>query len=179
MIEDAPPRESSFGSNPLAEVKPRPEPTERIDPLALRAWRVSGALTTAAVLLLAIAMFVIFRWAHLPWYAQALPLVAVVVTAALEIWLIPEVRWRRWRYAVTDRELDLMHGVVIVTRTVIPMVRVQHVDTKQGPVLRHYGLATVEVATAAGTQEIPALAIETADRLRHRIAALAGVAEDV
>lgn len=165
--------------DPLDTLIPRGEPSQRIDPRALRTWRVSGLFSTGIALLLAIGMSAAFRWADLPWYIVALPPVAAILTGVLEIGLIPEIRWRRWRYEVTDRELDLQHGVVIVTRSVIPMVRVQHVDTKQGPILRHYGLATIEIATAAGTQEIPALSMETADILRHRIAALAGVAEDV
>lgn len=165
--------------DPLREMSPRAQPSQRIDPRALRAWRVSGALSTGLALVLASAMSAGFYWADLPWYIVALPLIAAVITGVLEIWLIPEIRWRRWRYEVTERELDLQHGVVIVTRTVVPMVRVQHVDTRQGPILRHYGLASIEIATAAGTQEIPALSVETADTLRHRIAALAGVAEDV
>ncbi len=152
---------------------------QRIDPRALRAWRVTGALE-AFVALLAAALgawiVVRFQW---PWLLAALLWVAALAFAVLSVWVIPRVRWERWRYRVGEREIELQYGLLVITRTLIPLARVQHVDTKQGPVLRAYGLASVAIATAAGTQEIPALAVEEAQRLRDRIARLAGVSEDV
>jgi Bacterial membrane flanked domain. len=58
------------------------------------------------------------------------------------------------------------------------MVRVQHVDLEQGPILKKYRLATVRVHTAATPHAIPALEGEEADRLRSTIAQLAKVALD-
>ncbi len=58
------------------------------------------------------------------------------------------------------------------------MIRVQHVDTEQGPVLKKFGLATVSVSTAATTHNIPALALEEALELRDRIGILARVEEE-
>ncbi len=160
-------------------VAPRPEPAERIDPRALRAWQTSGAISATATLAVALVVAAVAWRLGLPWLLTLLPPLLVVVAVPFWVWLVPQVRWRRWRYAVSDRDIELQHGILIVTRTLIPMSRVQHVDTRQGPILRHYGLASVAVATAAGTKEIPALAVEVADALRDRIAALAGVADDV
>ena len=70
---------------------------------------------------------------------------------------MPELRWRRWRYEVRDEEIDLRHGTVRITRTLVPMLRVQHVDTTQGPLDQALKLATVVVHTAAGATIIPAL----------------------
>jgi membrane protein YdbS with pleckstrin-like domain len=96
------------------------------------------------------------------------------------LWLgpVPEVRYRRWRWEVTDLEVRLQHGLIIIERTVIPMVRVQHVDTTQGPIMRAFGLSDVKVSTAAGVHAIPALADRDADALRDRIAVLARVTDD-
>ena len=58
------------------------------------------------------------------------------------------------------------------------MVRVQHVDTEQGPLLRKYNLATVSISTAATVHQIPALDVEEAEEMRHAISSLARVAED-
>lgn len=105
--------------------------------------------------------------------------VLALLFSILQIVIIPAIRWRRWRYEVSENEVDLKYGVFVVTRTLIPMVRVQHVDTIQGPFLRMYNLASVTISTAAGQHEIPALALEAADELRDRIAELARVADDV
>jgi len=61
----------------------------------------------------------------------------------------------------------------------VPMLRVQHVDTTQGPLDQALGLATVVVHTAAGTTTIPALTEGDAGRLRDRIAALARTADEL
>ena len=58
------------------------------------------------------------------------------------------------------------------------MVRVQHVDTEQGPLLRKYNLATVTISTAATVHGIPALDIEEAEEMRHAISRLARVADE-
>ena len=63
----------------------------------------------------------------------------------------------RWRYEVRESEIELQHGIFIVKRTLIPMVRVQHVDTSQGPILRKYDLAEITISTAATNHTIPAL----------------------
>jgi hypothetical protein len=109
--------------------------------------------------------------------AILIPLVAVVF-AVLWLWPVPEIRYRRWRWEVTELEVRLQHGLIVIERTVIPMVRIQHVDTSQGPVMRDFGLSEVKVSTAAGTHAIPALADEDAAGLRDKIAVLARVRDD-
>jgi membrane protein YdbS with pleckstrin-like domain len=56
---------------------------------------------------------------------------------------------------------------------------VQHVDFRQGPVERQFGLATIVVHTAAGSREIPGLAATEAGPIRSRIAALANIHDDL
>jgi membrane protein YdbS with pleckstrin-like domain len=104
-----------------------------------------------------------------------LPLAVAIVA----IGVVPELRWARWRYEVRDEEIDLRHGTVRITRTLVPMLRVQHVDTTQGPLDQALGLATVVVHTAAGATTIPALDEGHAARLRDRIAALARTADEL
>lgn len=58
------------------------------------------------------------------------------------------------------------------------MIRVQHVETCQGPFLRKYQLASVEVSTAATVHTIPALDIQEADELRRYISKMASVEDE-
>ena len=162
-----------------ARVEPRPAPTSRIDPRALTVWRIHGAITAFVVTLAGAGGITGLRLMDVTGPFPIVAGIALIAIDAILIWAIPAIRWRRWRYAVRDAEIDLQRGAFIITRTLIPMTRVQHVDTRQGPIVRRYGLAGVVVATAAGSHEIPALAVDIADALRDRIAELAGVAEDV
>ena len=56
--------------------------------------------------------------------------------------------------------------------------RVQHVETSQGPLLRKYHLASVDISTAATVHTIPALDLREADELRHYISKMASVEEE-
>ena len=105
----------------------------------------------------------------LAWLTWALA-VGVVLLGGL---VVPMLRWRTWRYEVRDLEIDLLRGAVVVTRTLIPMTRVQHVDTKRTPLSDFFDLRAVTVHTAAGSHEIPALRPQDAGSIRDRIAVLA------
>lgn len=168
-------RMTGSGELPVA----RPAPQERLDPRALTAWRISGLLSSLVTLALAGAVSWLLWYLDQPWWLVALPLAVALVLGIVATWVAPSIQWRRWRYAVTERDIELQRGVIIITRTLIPIVRVQHVDTRQGPILRRFGLAGIAIATAAGTEEIPALAMDVADDLRNRISDLAGIADDV
>lgn len=150
----------------------------RISAKGLKVWRLYGIMQTMLILMLAIGAGVltyIFDW---PWWIYVTAGAIVLVFGYLFIYLFPKVRWMRWRYEVNEAEIELQHGLFIVNRTLIPMVRVQHVDTSQGPILRKYGLAVITISTAATNHSIPALVMEEADELRQRISVLARVAED-
>ena len=105
----------------------------------------------------------------LAWLAWALA-VAVVAVGGVAA---PLLRWRTWRYEVRDEEIDLLRGAVVVRRTLIPMTRVQHVDTQRTPLSDLFELRSVTVHTAAGSHSIPALRPGDAAAIRDRIAVLA------
>lgn len=154
------------------------EPQKRISERALTVWKIAAGLHSLLVWLLAgglIAITMIFDFPN--WIIGAAISVAVVYSY-LFIFLLPKLRWKRWRYEVREQEIELQYGVFIVKRTLIPMIRVQHVDTLQGPLLRKYGLSTVTVSTAATVHEIPALDMEEAENLRTSISRLARVADE-
>ena len=93
-----------------------------------------------------------------------------LLVLAIGVGVVPELRWSRWRYEVRDEEIDLRHGTLRITRTLVPMLRVQHVDTEQGPIQGSIGdVATIAFHTAAGRNEIPHLRSSEAARVRDRI----------
>ena len=156
----------------------RKQPLNQISEKGLKVWRLYGMIQTAFILLLAIGVGVltyIFEW---PWWIYAIASAVVILFGYFFIYLFPKVRWMRWRYEVRESEIELQHGIFIVKRTLIPMVRVQHVDTAQGPILRKYDLSEITISTAATNHTIPALVAEEADEMRGRISVLARVAED-
>ncbi|WP_175631803.1 PH domain-containing protein [Virgibacillus siamensis] len=156
----------------------RQPPINTIASDAIKAWKITAGIYVAVLWLATIAATVltfIFDWSI--WVIPAAVLVSAICTYVF-VFLLPVLRWRRWRYEVFEQEIYIQHGILIVSRTLVPMIRVQHVDTQQGPVLKKYKLASVTISTAATTHEIPALLEEDASELRDRISALARVDED-
>jgi len=145
-----------------------PEPSRTLAPAARVLWRMEG-FGSAVVALIAAGFLqglVGGTWALAGW-------AAALLVGAVAVVVVPELRWRRWRWEVREHEIDLQRGVLIVRRTLIPMARVQHVETERGPVGQALGLATVEIHTAAGSHEIPLLRDLDAGLIRARIAELA------
>ncbi|GGF89950.1 PH domain-containing protein [Paenibacillus abyssi] len=154
------------------------EPRQRIDSNALKAWRMSGFISASVYLIiLAILLFLTLRF-DWPAWIFAIALMVGCLTSVIEIIVLPNMYYREWRYEINEDQVDLKHGILFRKRTTIPMVRVQHVDTKQGPILRKYGLATVTFSTAAGSHEIPALTERSADEVRRQIASLARISDE-
>ncbi|WP_059171514.1 PH domain-containing protein [Bacillus sp. FJAT-27445] len=154
------------------------QPEKRISRKALLVWRISGVLASLYVWIpsiLAVVLSTVFEWKL--WIPVVLCLISFVVTV-FTVFLFPELRWKRWRYEVREHEIELQNGIFVIRRSLIPMARVQHVDTFQGPILRRFGLRAIMVSTAATIHEIPALEEEEAEALRAQISRLARVADD-
>lgn len=153
-------------------------PTHRLDPRMLKVWR-QGSLVAIAVTL-AIAAIAVALALHFSW---PLPIVCGIAAAILLIELIdlaisPRIQYETWRYDVTSTDVDLYTGIFVKKRIIAPLVRVQHVESKQGPIMKANGLASVLVSTAGESFEIPGLAEAEAAELRDRVAELARLAKE-
>ena len=147
------------------------EPAERLDPRAKTLWRITGALGALPLLVVGASV----SWSLLrvvPLLLGVLPLLAALVLFVVLAGVVPDLRWRRWRYEIRDEEVDLQRGIIWVSRTLVPLARIQHVDTQSGPLQRRFGLATVVFYTAAGANQIPELSAPVAAEVRDRISAL-------
>lgn len=87
-------------------------------------------------------------------------------------------RYRVWGFLVRDDSLYLQRGVLVRVQTVVPYVRIQHVDTSRSPFERLTGLASSVIYTAGSRGadvQIPGLKPERARDLQERLKDLANV----
>jgi membrane protein YdbS with pleckstrin-like domain len=99
-----------------------------------------------------------------PLLFAALGLFAVLV--------LPERTYRRLRYRLTGRLLQVLRGWLVHSDTVVPLVRVQHLDVVRGPLEKMFGTATLVVHTAGtlnSTVTVPGLAPDRAAEIRDVI----------
>jgi membrane protein YdbS with pleckstrin-like domain len=106
------------------------------------------------------------------WWFAALTVAVLVAGAARSLVIARSVR--SWGYAERVDDLLVRHGLMVRRLSIVPYARMQFVDVSAGPLERAFGLATVELHTAAAASDasIPGLAGPEAARLRDRLAAL-------
>ncbi len=81
--------------------------------------------------------------------------VLLLAGLALQLWL--PLQLTRTRYLLRRQDFLLESGVWWRQVVLIPLTRVQHVTVSQGPLQKHFGLATLKVYTAGGLQAEAAL----------------------
>lgn len=156
----------------------RQPPKHSIDKRALKVWKINAGIMLGIIWIIIIVVAIIAYIHDWPIVYVLAPVVLNLIATYLFLFPIPKLRYRRWCYELFEQEIYIQRGIFIMERTLVPMIRVQHVDTKQGPIMKHYGVASVSISTAATVHTIPALSEEDASDLRDRISELARVDED-
>ena len=94
------------------------------------------------------------------------------------ILVAPDRIYRRLGYALDERLLRTVRGWLLHVDTVVPFVRVQHIDVTRGPVDKIFGTATLVVHTAGTHNSIvtlpglsPGRAAEIREAIRSEIRA--------
>ena len=107
------------------------------------------------------------------WAGGLVPLVALFFAFGGVV-LGPARIYRRLGYALDDRLIRIVRGWLFHVDTVVPFVRVQHIDVTRGPFDKLFGTSSLIVHTA-GTHNsvvtLPGLAPERASAIRDLIRA--------
>ena len=104
-------------------------------------------------------------------YSVVLGLGWLFVLFLIAVWM-PALAHARYGYALRDEDLLIARGVLIRSIVAIPTSRIQHVDTRQGPIEQWMGLARLQVHTASGVGGdgmIPGLERPGAEALRDQL----------
>ena len=94
------------------------------------------------------------------------------IVAVLVVLLVPQRIYRRLRYGLSEQLLQVVRGWLFHSDTVVPLVRVQHIDVTRGPLDKMFGTASLMVHTAGthnSTVTVPGLAPERANEIRDVI----------
>jgi membrane protein YdbS with pleckstrin-like domain len=92
--------------------------------------------------------------------------------AILAIATFPARRAQRWGFRIGEGQLRVARGWLFRTDTIVPFVRVQHIDVGQGPIERWFGLSHLVVHTSGthnSTVTLPGLHADLAAAMRETI----------
>lgn len=106
--------------------------------------------------------------------ATAILGVLVLLAVGAFAWRLVDRNYQAWGYAERDEDLLVVRGWLFRRMVVVPYGRMQFVDVSAGPLERRFGVATVQLHTAAAASDarIPGLPPHEAHRLRDTLARL-------
>ena len=141
----------------------RPEPTNSLPDGVRAMWLCEDIVSMLVLVVIAFGLAAAVD-ALMPW----LPLV-FAAGALAHVLVVPRRRHQRYRWELREEELDLLEGVLTVTRTIVPITRIQHVSVERTAWTSVFSVVRVSVHTAAGKTTIPGLQAARADDVRDRI----------
>lgn len=149
-----------------------------IHPNMVKVWKIHALIGTGVLVSIVLAYFFFMIQFH--WWGWLLGVLVTVtiVYAPLDYFIFPALRQRYYSYRLDEEEIEIQKGMFVVKRILVPMIRVQHVTIEQGPIMRKYGLAELQISTAATSHSIPGLTKREAEELKRRIGELAKVSDE-
>jgi membrane protein YdbS with pleckstrin-like domain len=153
-------------------------PEHRVSPRAIAHWAIEALLLWGLAFGLAWGVAAWFEgsgWTALPrWLETGIGLLPVLTAVAglLMVLVAPVWRFRVHRWEVSADVVYTRTGWFSREWLLVPVSRIQTVDTKQGWIERLLGLATIEVNTAShtGSSEVSGLPVDVATRLAEELA---------
>lgn len=157
-----------------------PQLIHSISPRSIRVWRTTNLISEFIILILLIGLLIASY--HFDWY-RWITIVLWIIIAILPlgmIWSIvfePKWKYNYWSYGFDESYIRLQSGRLFMSQSVIPMSKIQFVETEQGPLLKANHLYTVTIGTMGTPHKIPMLPAEDAHTLKTHIANYAQMKE--
>lgn len=158
-------------------------PEHRVAPAAQWLWALQGVVLTAVIAAVVIGLSVTLRDDDLPrWFEVTLAVARwlLVPIALVSVVIEPLWRFRVHRWEVTADAVYTLEGWLTRTWRIVPISRIQTVDTTRGPLQQLFGLTSVSVRTAshAGSTSIEQLPAPLAAAVAHDLGLRANAIRD-
>jgi len=146
----------------------------RLTPISPRFWVARQVALAGIGLLWAIAVLLAAAGVSEDSAAAAVAIGVLGAVALVAAWFVERGRYRSWGYGERENDLVVVRGLLFRRLSVVPYGRMQFIDVTAGPLARVFGLATVQLHTAAAASDarIPGLLRVDAEQLRDRLAAV-------
>ena len=152
------------------------EPAHRVSTRAPAYWRATSAVGDLFFLVAGVVALLLVP--ERPWWVVTI-FVALLLLSVTQTAVMPVIRYRVHRWEVTPIAVHTRSGWIGRNTRIAPISRVQTVDSRQGAIMRLFGLAslTVTTASAAGPITIDCLDAETARTLVAQLTEITAATE--
>ena len=143
----------------------------KLDPKAKTSWRIGRGLRFVLWVFVCGAVSLMVPYEET--YGRIIEIALTLLLAYKLVGLIvyPMIEYKQWGYNISEDRADIHHGIFWTKHTIVPVIRIQHITVKQGPVNKQLGLYEVELSLASDSFEIPCLNKETADEIAENLKA--------
>lgn len=151
-------------------------PSHQVSPRAIPYWTVSALIGDAVLVVAAAVAYVLVP--DVPGWVGLLVLLLALLAVG-HVLLMPRIRFRVHRWEVSDTAVHTREGWIGRESRIAPISRVQTVDSRQGALMRVFGLAsiTVTTASAAGPITIDCLDDDVARQVVAQLTAITAATE--
>ena len=140
---------------------------KNIDRDIIKVWRIRDGIKLAVAIFIAILGMILGNLFEVMELKIAGFVIAGLITlyAVLNIAVFSQIRYRRWAYSISEDRVIIQNGLFFISKTVVPIVRIQHISVENGPVMNKYDLKNVAIHLASGEFSIIGLKTEIAEEL--------------
>jgi len=157
-----------------------PTPENRLHKNLMKSTIINEVLENIVILIvLGILTYISFYFDWKLWISRIL-ISLIILTFVASIWSIairPYLIYRNTRYGVDEQYLQIKTGAIFEEHTLVPMTKIQAVETKQGPIMRKFGIYRLSVETMGSSHSIVGLSTKRAKDMRNKIAHYAKIKE--
>lgn len=147
----------------------------RMERAGIKAMRYASLITALilAVILGGVSLAT-FYWVKrseqtLIWWVVGVSIAILILFIIIFTIVVPIYRYKVFRYRIDEHEILVRKGMWFIKTYQIPMFRIQNVDRREGPIMRKFGLATIELSTAGGNVDITLISKKQALKLKKSI----------
>ncbi|ADK15238.1 MULTISPECIES: PH domain-containing protein [Clostridium] len=147
---------------------------DKIDKSAIKSWIIGRTVISVifiALYVLCMNLFLMPRIEDMKVLKCILNFLTAIIifVSILDSFIWPFLEYKQWKYGIFEDKIELIEGIIIRKRTIIPISRIQNLKIEQGPIERMCKIASVNIITAGGTHKIPAIAVKDAEKVANNL----------
>lgn len=147
---------------------------DKIDENAIKSWIMGRTITSiilVTIYVVGVYLFLMPKIQDMELLENILNIltVIIIIVSILDSFVCPFLEYKQWRYGIFEDKIELINGIIIRKKTIIPISRIQNLKIEQGPIERMSNIASVNIITAGGTHKIPAINMEDAEKITDNL----------
>ncbi|MHC6179664.1 PH domain-containing protein [Clostridium sp. JNZ X4-2] len=139
-----------------------------IDRNAVKIWMIGRVITSIIILTVYILinhLLIIPKFYQISMVEYLMNILGfiIVLISILDSFVWPFLEYQQWEYGIFEDKIELIKGIIVRKKIIIPISRIQNLKIEQGPIQRIYKIASINIITAGGCHIIPAIPVEEAE----------------